>query len=709
MKTNIFAGKKILLGAELSVKQKNMEGAQNARSWVVRGLVLLIALVFVGRLVQLQLVDDKYLIWANDQSIYRKVVYPARGTILDRNGNTLMYNEVIYDLFVTPVKVDTAFDTAYFCTLMDIDKEDFAKRIKTAIDRNGKGKAGVFMNQLSPEQNARLQEELFMFNGFELVERSSRKYPKPIGGVVFGYISEVSPTMLANERYASYRQGDYAGITGLENVYEEQLRGTRGVEYMLRDVMNRPREPFKNGELDTPAVAGSTLQLYLDADLQELTEKLMQGMMGSAIAIDPKTGGILAFVSAPTFDPNELTGPDRNKNFAKLQVDPTTPMFNRAIQGSYPPGSTFKPITAMVGLDVGVITPSFAYPCGGGYYECGKRIGCTHSGGGHAANLRNAMANSCNAYFCDIFRLVADAKKFGGFRHGYMEWVDYMHKFGLGQKLGVDITGESPGFIADTGFYDRRNKGTHYGSCNMAATGMGQDALLLTPLQLANAMCIIANKGYYYTPHFVESIDGDKQAPALQPFLQKNEAVSHIPSEYFQAVIDGMEQVVTNGTGRVAQLPGIAVCGKTGTVENKAIIRGAVQKLDNHSVFVCFAPKDDPKIAIAVIVQNSGYGATWAGPVATLMMEQYLTGTIARQHLVDRLTNAKLIKPYIYYLDSVRRVKDRLNYLAKNASKLEMDSIKRVMDTMMVKSIMQQFGIRDEHYIREGETEIQTD
>lgn len=243
----------------------------------------------------------------------------------------------------------------------------------------------------------------------------------------------------------------------------------------------------------------------------------------------------------------------------------------------------------------------------------------------------------------------------------------------------------------------------------MASTGMGQDALLLTPLQLANAMCIIANKGFYYTPHFVESIDGDKDAPALQSFLQKNEAVSHIPAEYFQAVIDGMEQVVINGTGRVAQLPGIAVCGKTGTVENKAIIKGAVQKLDNHSVFVCFAPKDNPKIAIAVIVQNSGYGATWAGPVATLMMEQYLTGEIKRQHLIDKLVNAHLIKPYIYYLDSVRRVKDRLNYLEKNASKMELDSMKKVMDTIMVKGIMQQFGIRDEYMKLENETEFQTE
>lgn len=670
-----------------------MENNRNPRAWMIIIFVGIISLIFIGRLFQLQVVDDRYKIWASDQSIYRQVVYPARGSIIDRNDNTLMYNEVIYDLFVTPEKVSEEFDTNYFCSILKITKQDFEQKIKTAITRNGKRKAGIFLAQMGNEQNARLQEDLFMFPGFEVVERSNRKYPKPIGGVVFGYISEISPSMLKQERYASYRQGDYVGITGLENVYEEHLRGTRGVKYYIRDVMNRPKEPYKEGELDTPATAGSTLKLYLDAELQELTEKLMVNKIGSAIAIDPKTGGILAFVSAPTYDPNLLTGPERNKNFAALQKDPTTPMFNRAIQGKYPPGSTFKPITAMVGLDVGVISPSFGYPCGGGYYACGKRIGCTHSGGGHAANLRNAMAYSCNAYFCHVFRLVTDAKQYGGFRKGYEVWKEYMHKFGLGQKLGIDITGEIPGFIAGLDFYDRVNKGTHYGSCYMTATGMGQAQLELTPLQLANAMCIIANKGYYYTPHFVESIDGDKNAPALSKYRVKNEAVTHITESNFQAVIDGMEDVVKHGTGRVAQLPGIAVCGKTGTVENMAIIRGKLTKLDNHSVFVCFAPKDEPKIAIAVVVQNSGYGGTWAGPVATLMMEQYLTKDLKRPHLISKLENAHIIKPYIYYLDSVRREQDRLRYLAKNSNTLEADSIKKSIDSAYAQDILQHIRI----------------
>lgn len=671
-----------------------MDSRINPRTGVFIGIVVIIAIMLIGRLMQLQVFEEKYAVWANDQSIYRKVVYPSRGTIVDRHGNTLMFNEVIYDLYADPSKITKDFDTAYFCSILNISPEFFSEQLNKILIRNGRGKTGLFKNQLPEAENARLQEELFMFPGFELVERSSRKYPKPIGALIYGYISEITPDMLKQDRYASYRQGDYVGLTGLESVYEEKLRGTRGVQYLIRDVMNRPREPFQNGELDTPAVAGSTLELYLDAELQELTEKLMVNKIGSAIAIDPKTGGILAFVSAPTFDPNLLTGPDRNKNFSKLQLDPLVPMFNRGIMAEYAPGSTFKPITALVGLDVGVINPAFGYPCGGGYYACGKRIGCTHSGGGHSANIRAAMANSCNSYFCHVYRLVVDKKDFGGFREGYKVWEEYMHKFGLGHKLGIDITSERPGMIPTLEFFDNRNKSTNYTSCNMASIGMGQDALLLTPLQLANAMCIIANKGYYYIPHFVRSIDGDTAAAELEKYLVKNEAVTHIPDEYFQSVIDGMEDVVIGGTGRVAQLPGIKVCGKTGTVENYAILKSGFTKIDNHSVFVCFAPKDDPKIAIAVIVQNSGYGATWAGPVATLMMEKYLTNEVKRDHLVDRLENAHLIKPYIYYLDSVRREKDKIRYLSKNQDKRLVDSMRKIMDTNFVRQTIKGLNVQ---------------
>lgn len=666
----------------------------NPRGRIIQIIFGIMALVLIGQLLHIQVLDDRYKVWASDQAIYRKVVYPARGVLQDRYGQTLMYNQVTFDLTATPNKVSADMDTAYFCSLLDMPKEDFAKKLQKVINKVGKQRAGVFETQLSTAQNARLQENLFMFPGFEMVERTTRSYPKPIGSSFMGYIAEISPKMLENEKYSDYRQGDYIGLTGLESVYEKELRGTRGVEYLVRDVMNRPRDSYNNGEMDTAAKAGATLGLYLDRDLQELTEDLMKGKMGSAIALDPNTGGVLAMVSAPTYDPNLLSGSERSANIGKLFADATTPMFNRAIQAKYPPGSTFKPITALIGLDVGAITPSFGYPCAGGYYACGKRIGCTHSGGGHAANLSRAIQNSCNSYFCHVFRLIVDNQQFHGVKRGVEVWHDYLNKFGFGRKLGIDVTGENPGFIPDSAYFNNVYN-NHWNSCQMVTVGMGQGELEVTPLQMANAMCLIANEGYYYTPHFVRSIDGDTAAQQLKPFLKKNE-VTHIPQEYFKAVKDGMEAVVTSGTGRVAALPGIEVCGKTGTVENYAMIRGVRTKLDNHSVFVCFAPKDHPKIAIAVIVSNSGYGGTWAGPVATLMMEKYLLDTIKRKPLKDRMENAYLIKPYIKYLDSVQRAKDIVRDRLRYGNKREIDSLKRSMDTMLVQSILDRFGLKPE-------------
>lgn len=662
---------------------------QNSRPWIIRSLFIGMAVILIGRLLSLQVMDDKYKIMADDQAIVRKVIYPARGVILDRKGRSLLINHVTYDLAFIPNKVKE-LDTTLFCEVMNTTKEDIEKAFKKAIVRNGYQRQSVYESDLPQDKNARLQENLYLFPGFELIERSTRTYPLKIGAHIFGYLNEVSPRMLEKERYQSYRQGDYVGITGLENVYEEILRGQRGVHFMVRDVLNRPRDAYKNGSLDTPAIAGKSLELYLDADLQALGEKLMNGKIGSAIAIDPKTGGILAMVSGPSYDPNLLSGANFGKNFGQLSRDYTRPLFNRAIQAQYPPGSTFKPITALIALDVGVITPSFGMGCGGGYYACGRRIGCTHSGGGHAANLRVAMANSCNSYFCHLFRLTVDAKKWvGGVHEGVQRWHDYLYSFGLGHALGVDITGEYKGSIPDSSYFNRIYN-RHWNSCNMVVVGMGQGEIDMTPLQLANSMCLIANRGYYYVPHFVKSIGGNANDSLLTPYLEKNE-VTHIPESSFMAVIDGMEDVVTHGTGRVAQLPGVQVCGKTGTVENYAGIFGQRVKLDNHSVFVCFAPKDDPKIAIAVVVQNSGYGATWAGPIASLMMEQYLTDTIKRQPLFDRMVNSNTIKKYIKTLDSIQREKDNLRDLLRTADKRTQDSIKKVRDTMLAKQILKDY------------------
>lgn len=666
--------------------------SQNPRPWIIRGVFIALALVLIARLFTLQILEDKYKVMADGQAIFRKVIYPARGSIIDRNGKALLINNVSYDLVFIPNKVKN-LDTTLFCEVMGTDKAAFLKTMKKLIVRNGYQRQSVYEAGLSPEKNARIQENLYLFEGFELQERSTRAYPLGIGAHIFGYLNEVSERMLNNPRYASYRQGDYVGQSGLESKYEEVLRGQRGVEYMVRDVLNRPRDAYKNGAMDTPSIAGKTLQLYLDAELQAYGEKLMAGKIGSAIAIDPKTGGILAMVSAPTYDPNVLSGSSFNRGYNELTKNYTRPLFNRAILAQYPPGSTFKPLTALIGLDVGVITPSFGYPCRGGYYACGRRIGCTHSNPGHAANLRLAMANSCNAYFCHVFRLTVDAKRWaGGVHEGVQRWHDYLSSFGLGHPLGIDIPGENPGNVPDSSYFDKIYN-NRWNSCNMVVVGMGQGELDLTPLQMANAMCLIANKGYYYIPHFVKSVGGNTKDPSLKPYLEKHQ-VTHIPDSAFNAVILGMEDVVTKGTGKVAILPGVEVCGKTGTVENYAIIGGTRTKLDNHSVFVCFAPKNDPKIAIAVIVQNSGYGATWAGPIASLMMEKYLKDTITaapRIALQDKMFKANTVKNYIRVIDSLQRQKDLLRDMLRTADKRTKDSVKRNRDTMLVKQILRDY------------------
>jgi penicillin-binding protein 2 len=646
-----------------------MSYVASSRPFIVRIIFIATAIIILLRLFYIQVIEDKYKILANDIAIYRKIVFPPRGVIYDRKGHVMLYNQVVYDLVVTPNDIKKEFDTTTFCDALRISKDQFCSILKKIRIKNGPMRQGIFFEQLTPAQTARYQENMYQFNGFELVERSIRTYPDSVGGALLGYIGEVSPAMLKKDRYASYHQGDYLGMTGLEQFYEEELRGQRGVYFIERDKFNRPTGPYKNGELDTPAVGGKSLQLYLDAALQKYGEQLMANKLGSVVAIDPSTGGILAMVSSPTYDPNLLRGSNRAKNFAKLQSDATLPMFNRAIKASYNPGSTMKPLTALVALDMGVVTPSFGYPCSGGYYACGRKIGCTHEGAGHAANLRLALANSCNAYFCHLYRLSVDARKWGDVKIGLHKWYEYMSSFGLGHATGIDIPYEGSGTLFDSKDYDAMYQGS-WNSCTNVFLGMGQGEVALTPLQLANAMCIVANHGFYYTPHFVKAIGNKKQVDKLKPFLEKHQ-VTHISDSTFSTVAYGMMDVVDKGTGMIARIPGLEICAKTGTVENKAVVNGVAMKMKNHSMFVAFAPRVNPKIAIAVIVENAGFGATWAGPIASLMIEQYLKDTIAfnRKGIESNMFNAKLISSYTYLIDSARRKKDRAIWDKKQALK----------------------------------------
>lgn len=668
------------------------------RSNYIRILFVAIPLILILRLLFLQVFGaGGYKDAAIGQAVYIKKIYPPRGIIYDRNNKVLMNNSVVYDLVVEPTKIKSDFDTAFLCKMINVSIADFDKQIKKQILKFGAWqKIFTIYKNLSPATVAKLQENLYDFSGVDLVEHSERNFTEHCGGNFVGYINEINAAQLEQEQFAGYQKGDYIGITGIESMYEDVLRGQPGVQYLLRDVKQKIQGPYKNGTLDSSSIPGKSLKLYIDAKLQKLTEEMLVNKLGSAIAIDPSTGGILAFASGPSFNPDLLTGTDKSKNLGNMLTDATKPLFNRAIKANYPPGSTFKPITALVALDEGVITPSFGYPCGGGYYACGRRIGCTHSGGGHAANLSLAIANSCNSYFCHIFRLAIDAPKNGNTHVGLERWHHYMNEFGLGHPVGIDIPSESSGNIPDTNYFNRiYNKS--WNSCNMSIIGMGQGEVLLTPLQMANAMCIIANKGYYYIPHFVKSIDGDSTHTKLTKYLQKH-VVANIADSAFNAVGYGMMAVVDQGTGKIARIPGIEVCAKTGTAQNERVIAGKRVKLQNHSMFVAYAPRINPKIAVAVCIENAGYGATWAGPIASLMIEQYLTDTIAkgRLPLKKKMEDAKIIPNYTYIIDSLEKQAARDREMMKKLSK---DSLK-IMNNINERIQRQNDTIMAEYYFR---------
>jgi penicillin-binding protein 2 len=629
-----------------------MSAYNQSRKNIILVIFVAILAVIAMRLFYLQVIEKKYRLLATEQAVQRKVVYPTRGIIYDRQGKAVVNNDALYDLMVTPREVKQ-MDTAYFCELLGIDTADFRKKLHRAVVRNGWVRQSVFAPLLPKDVYGRLQENIYQFPGFDLVERPVRHYPYHCGGNIWGLIGEVDSSIIKRSNYF-YQAGDFVGITGLERTYEPVLMGQRGIHYVVRDVHNRVMGSYDHGKYDTAAIAGKNLRLALDIDLQQFGEKLLQNKVGSIVAIDPKTGGILAMVSSPAYDPNSLTGSDRGNNYMELLRDPGKPLFNRAIQAMYPPGSTFKPLDALVALDEGVITPAYGIHCVGFYYGCGRVLHCTEHWPGHSKNLETAIAYSCNSYFFDVFRKIIDHA--GNVAQGLTQWKNYMNAFGLGHTLGIDIPGESSGNIPDTSHYDQIFGTGHWNSCTIISCGIGQGEILETPLQIANGVCLIANHGYYYTPHFVKSIDGD--TTLLAPFHKKH-VVTRIPDTMYRTVVAGMAQVVAHGTGRFVQVPGVEMCGKTGTAQNP---HGK-----DHSLFEAFAPRTNPRIAIAVVVENAGYGATYAAPIASLMVEKYLNDTIAagpRTALKERMINTVILPDYL--------MKD----LKKN--KQEQDSVKKV-------------------------------
>jgi penicillin-binding protein 2 len=617
-------------------------------------------LVILAQMFNLQVISDKYSKLAMDNAVYPKIVYPERGIIFDRKGKAILNNAIMYDLMVTPSEVK-GIDTLDFCKMMEIDITEFNRRIADAIVKNKSFRPSIFEDLLTPEMQVRFEENSWKFPGFVLVQRPVRVYPFNAAAHILGYVAEVNQKQIEGSE-GFYRMGDDVGQTGLESVYEKVLRGQRGVQFLIKDNKNRLVGSYEKGEFDTAAIAGRGLRTYIDIELQQLAEKLMTNKVGSVVAIDPGTGGIIAMTSGPNFDPNELTGPNRNKNYTRLVLDVKAPLLNRAIKGQYPPGSTFKPLGALVALDEGVITPSFGYPCRGRYHACGHgKPACTHSNAGHAANLRLAIANSCNSYFAHIYRMAVDNPDYKNVKDGYARWQKYMNAFGLGTRLGIDLPSEDRANIYDTAAYNREYL-NRWNSCTNLTLGIGQDRMTATPLQLANAMCIIANKGYYYTPHFVKGIDGETEEDTsfLNKYRRKHEVLTNIPDDAYDEVIDGMHDVVEHGTARIAKIPGINVCAKTGTAENSTVLDGRKLELPDNSMFVCFAPKENPKIAIAVAVENAGFGATWAGPIARILMEKYLNDTLQTKSKEDmeRISKADLMPKYYvrkqFIADSVR-------------------------------------------------------
>ena len=608
------------------------------RGGIIQIIIGFVFVIIIGQLISLQIFSNKYKLAADNNAIFRKIIYPDRGIIYDRKRRALLENSISYDLVVIPNEAK-GVDTTALCNILRIDKDEFTKRMIEVIVKNSRVKAGVFEPFLSPELYAQLTENLYRFPGFSLTERSIRTYPYNTAAHVLGYVAEVDVNFLQKHEDEGYEMGDYAGMTGLEKQYENVLMGQRGVKRFLRDNKGKIQGAFEKGQFDTLAVAGRNLYTSMDVEVQQLAEKLLQHKIGSAVVINPKTGGVIAMASSPGYNPNLLTGNQRRRTIGRLLTDTARPIYNRAIKGQYPPGSTFKPMGALIALDEGLISPSFGYNCFGLYTSCGDPRKCEHHNAGHAANLQLALANSCNSYFLQVFRMAIDNPKYHNAKQGYLKWKEYVNSFGLGRKLGIDLPSENKASIPDTAQYNKDfGNPKFWNSCYMLTLGIGQDRMTATPLQLANAMALIANEGFYYTPHFVDSLeDEDEDDKAILAKFRTKQEVTKISGDIFKIIKEGMHDVTVYGTAAGIKVPGHEYCAKTGTAQNP---HGK-----NHSLFVCFAPKDNPKVAVAVVVENAGFGATWAGPIGGLLMEKYLNDTLTAESKTksDYLSNVDLM------------------------------------------------------------------
>lgn len=600
------------------------------RKYIIGGFITLLVIIYVVRLFELQVTDSSYKTNADINAYQKRTIYPARGLIYDRNGELVVFNQPTYDVMVVPKEIEN-FDTVAFCEVLDMPVETlrqlFADMRST---RKNPGYSAYtpqrLMSHLSTEDYGRLEEKLYLFPGFFIQKRTIRQYNHLAGANFLGNIREVSAADLERDGY--YRSGDYTGDLGVEKSYEKYLRGVKGEEILMKDALGKIQGKYKGGEFDKAPQAGKDLTLSIDISLQEYGEQLMRNKIGAIVAIEPSTGEILCLVSSPGYDPSLLVGKDRGKNYAMLLKDTQNPLFDRALQATYPPGSTFKPTQGLILMQEGVITASTPFPCSLGYHNKGLTVGC--HGHGSPLPLVPALATSCNSYFCWGFKNMID-KSGTTVEAQLTKWKDYLVEMGYGYRLGVDLPFESRGFIPNAEFYDKRYK-NHWSANTVISVSIGQGEILATPVQIANLCATIANRGWYYTPHVVKKIEDTPLPENLRKIHRP-----HIDKKYYETIVDGMRAAVTGGTCRGANLPGLEVCGKTGTAQN---VHGP-----DHSAFMGFAPYNNPKIAVAVYVENAGSGATYGVPIGSLIIEKYLNGEIspARKGIEERMLNANTI------------------------------------------------------------------
>lgn len=593
------------------------------RSYIVAAVFAVVALIYAIDLFRLQVLDSDYKQYATNNVLREVVQYPARGLVYDRNGELLVYNKTAYDLMVTPREVEQ-FDTLLLCNLLDITRPDLEEGIAKA-KKYSRYKPSVLIKQISPENFALLQEQLYKFKGFHSQTRTLREYTHPVAAHVLGYVGEVNANDIKRDKY--YKSGDYIGQSGVERTYEKQLRGVKGVKKFMVDVHNRIQGSYLNGTEDKPAEIGKNLVSTIDIDLQLYAEKLFQNKKGAVVAIEPKTGEILAMLSAPTYDPGLLVGRVRGKNFSHLQNDTLMPLFDRSLQARYPPGSTFKPFNILIGLQEGAINTATRVVCNG---KASSPIRCTHN---HIspASVIDAVRESCNPFMWNTFRNTIN--KFPTTAEGFAVWSEYVKRFGLGQKVSAEFYNENPGLRPTVDYYNRKFEGDWWRALTVRSLAIGQGELGTTPLQMANLAAILANRGYYYQPHIIKEVENDT---VRSSFSVKHE--TGIEDQYFEPVYEGMRQVTIARLNR--SVPGISYCGKTGTIENN-------QGID-HGAYMAFAPAEDPKIALCVYVEHSKWGASYAAPIASLLIEKYLNDSIADNRLIyqKQMTEAVLTDPH---------------------------------------------------------------